>query len=208
MRGERGLQGERGEQGEQGAPGENGKNGEPGIKGERGERGPVGMLPIVRAWEDHVYYVGDVVHYAGSTYQAVRDTGRAPSFDDWALLAMRGMDGVNGTNGRSLHHCGTYSVDAEYEALDVVILNGASFVAKQNKPGECPGDGWQLMAQKGERGNKGERGVKGDRGERGLTGATVASINCDLEGLLTMTMSDGSKVVCDLYPVLSRIGVA
>ena len=53
------------------------------------------------------------------------------------------------------------------------MLNGAEWRAKRDDPGELPGTGWALSAQKGERGNKGE---KGERGERGLPGPAAPSI--------------------------------
>ena len=50
------------------------------------------------------------------------------------------------------------------KALDIVALNGGSFIAKRYNPGPCPGDGWQLIASQGKRGDKGERGLQGISG--------------------------------------------
>ena len=47
------------------------------------------------------------------------------------------------------------------KALDIVALNGGSFIAKKDNPGPCPGAGWQLIASQGKRGDKGERGLQG-----------------------------------------------
>jgi hypothetical protein len=60
--------------------------------------------------------------------------------------------------------------------LDVVALNGGSFMARRDGPGPCPGPDWQLIAspgKQGERGRNGERGAIGPRGVEGPSGATI-----------------------------------
>lgn len=206
--GERGIQGEPGESGLDGLPGEKGERGDVGPQGERGERGPEGppgKLPQVRAWSDGVWYEGDVVSAGGSTWQALRDTGKAPGHADWVCLAARGADGADGTDGRGFSVRGTWAEAESYAALDIVMLNGASFVARHDDPGPCPGDGWQLWAAQGKTGKPGERGPKGDKGDRGDAGLPVVAMSVDGEGLLTLTNGDGSQVTCDLYPVLAKI---
>jgi hypothetical protein len=222
-----GPQGERGERGERGWPGEGiiGEKGDPGPPGERGERGnrgepgpagldgvglpgslgppgppgPPGKLPIARQWSDGVHYEGDVVTHAGETWQAVRDTGRRPPGDDWCRLAAAGRD------GRSLSVRSTWSEDEAYQALDVVVLGGSCFVARHDAPGGCPGDGWQLIAKRGQRGDKGERGERGEPGHAGPPGSKLVAAAVDDRGLLTLTHDDGSTVSCDFYPLLSRV---
>jgi hypothetical protein len=66
--------------------------------------------------------------------------------------------------------CGTYREDWHYDQLNIVALNGSSFIAKCNDPGPCPGDNWQLIASHGK---PGKPGLKGDCGERGLPGITT-----------------------------------
>jgi hypothetical protein len=169
-----------------------------------GKDGAPGKLPIVKAWiEGAVHYEADVVTHDGATYQALRDTAKAPPHEDWACLAARGVDGAD---GRSFAIRGTFDAAAEYSALDVVSLNGASFAAKRDKPGACPGDGWQLIAMQGKRGERGES-VKGDPGKaiKGDPGEPVVAIDIDDHGLLTLTNGDGSTVTCDLYPLLSKL---
>src|SRR5262245_61831589 len=56
---------------------------------------------------------------------------------------------------------GTYNPRDEYRIGDLVAKDGASFVARKDDPGPCPGEGWQLMARQG------GRGIAGPRGERG-----------------------------------------
>jgi hypothetical protein len=175
--GEKGDPGEKGEPGlsikgdpgDRGPPGESvvgrqgpdGAIGPPGLDGTIGPPGPAGSpgsLPVVRTWADEIHYQGAVVSHDGATWQARCDTGRAPPHDDWACLARAGRDGMNGA---SLRICGTWNVETQYGALDMVILNGGAFVAKRDEPGPCPGDGWQLMASQGKQGKPGERGPPG-----------------------------------------------
>jgi hypothetical protein len=92
-------------------------------------------------------------------------------------------------------------VDAgEYRCLDVVALNGGSFVALRDAPGRCPGSGWQLLTSPGKRGAAGQSGEKGERGERGpsgnpgLSGATISGWKVDrARYVATPLMSDGAE---------------
>lgn len=195
--------GEPGEPGERGDPGPPGDRGVPGERGDPGPPGPAGSLPIVKIWQEGVHYANEVVTFDGSTFQAVRDTGRAPPHDDWRPLARAGRDG---SDGRSFNVRGTYSESESYSGLDMVALNGASFVARYDSPGTCPGEGWQLMAAQGKRGPPGPIGDRGAPGEPGPPGPAVTAMAISEDGLLTLSNADGSVVQCDLYPLLSRIG--
>lgn len=157
--------------------------------------GKDGRLPIVRAWEDRVYYEGEVCSHDGATYQASVDTGRAPPHVDWICIAAKGRDGADADQ---IELCGTFEAERDYRRLSVVMLNGASFIAKKGTPGPCPGEGWQLMAQQGKRGGPGLV-TKADRGTR-PTKMTVSD-----DGVLHLAMDDGTSVECDLYPLLSRL---
>jgi hypothetical protein len=171
-----------------------------------GAPGKDGKLPLVKAWEDRVYYEGEVATFDGSTYQAQSDTGRAPPHSDWLCIASSGRDGTDGADGRSLRIRGTYSeATDDYLALDIVALNGASFAAKRDNPGQCPGEDWQLVAAQGKRGQQGEA-RKGDPGPRGPAGPGVVALAVDGEGLVTLVNGDGSEVEVDLHPVLSKLG--
>jgi hypothetical protein len=162
----------------------------------------MGKLPLVKAWEDLVHYEGEVVSFDGGLYQASKDTGKSPAHEDWSCIVTAGRDGAE---GKSFSVRGTWEPFADYGAFDVVACNGASFVAKNDNPGECPGDGWQLMAAQGKRGKPGERGIAGV-GLRGIPGASVQSLQASDDGILKIVNADGSEVECDLYPLLSKIG--
>jgi len=86
---------------------------------------------------------------------------------------------------------------ASYRRLDVVALNGGSFIALKDAPGSCPGPGWQLFASPGKRGiagPKGERGERGPKGDPGLSGATICGWKIDrVRYVATPLMSDGRE---------------
>jgi hypothetical protein len=156
--GEPGVAGQSGPQGlpgEQGHPGSQGLAGAPGEPGLSGPKGECGALPAVRGWAPNtVHYKGDVVAHGGGTYQASRDTGQAPGHADWICLACPGRDAAM-PKVRS-----TWSEAESYAALDIVALSGSSFIARRDKPGLCPGEGWQLIA------SAGRQGIKGPQGEQ------------------------------------------
>lgn len=174
----------------------------PAERGERGPEGPVGKLPAVSEWEDRVHYEGEVVTLDGSTFQAVRDTGKAPGHDDWRCIVAAGRDGIN---GRSPTVRATFDPSEAYRELDIVALNGAAFIARRDDPGPCPGDGWQLMSSQGKQGKPGDRGTPGPKGDTGHVRALSAG-RISGDGLLTLVNADGSTVDVDLYPVLSQLG--
>src|SRR5215510_3295513 len=140
---------------------EKGAMGPPGPSGPRGEEGPPGKLPIVKLWTpETVYYAGDVVAYDGGTFKAKCDTGQPPSHAHWICLAAAGRD------GKTIAVRGTFDESVSYRRLDVVALNGGSFIARKDAPGPCPGSGWQLLASQGKRGVAGARGERGERGSK------------------------------------------
>jgi hypothetical protein len=61
---------------------------------------------------------------------------------------------------------GTFDAKEKYVSNDVVVCDGASFVAKRDNPGPCPGAGWQMIAKQGQRGIAGPRGEPGKDGTR------------------------------------------
>jgi len=163
-----GPQGPPGPAGERGAAGEQGPLGPAGprgFEGPPGPQGPAGMLPIAKAWSgEGVHYVGEVVTNKGALWQAIRDTGAAPPGRDWIQLAAAGIDGA------TPRVRGLWTEAEAYRALDIVALNGGSFIARRDEPGACPGEGWQLLASQGRNGKAGEPGAAGKVGERGPQG--------------------------------------
>jgi hypothetical protein len=172
--------------GKRGLPGLDGAVGAQGPRGERGERGPAGpqgeqgapgKLPICKRWSEGVHYAGEVVSHDGGTYQATKDTAQIPGTgNDWIRLARPGRDAI------TPEVRGTFDDKAKYQHLDIVALNGSSFVARRDDPGSCPGDGWQLLASagkgggRGEQGPRGETGPQGPQGERGVGGDAAQTI--------------------------------
>jgi hypothetical protein len=92
---------------------------------------------------------------------------------------------------------GTFDETADHQRLDVVALNGGSFIALKDVPGPCPGPGWQLLAGPGRRGaagERGERGPSGPQGNPGLSGATIRDWKIDRARYVAVpVMSDGSE---------------
>jgi hypothetical protein len=165
----------------------------PELRGPAGPVGPAGKLPIVEEWtRETVFYEGSVVTYDGGSYQALRDTGEpVDNAAHWRCLAAPGRD------AKSLRHRRTFKDDLEYAAFDVIALNGGSFLALHDKPGPCPGPGWQLLAAPGKRGVAGPQGDRGPAGIAGPPGKDAARIvNWAMDRIaytVTPVMSDGSK---------------
>jgi len=158
-------------------------------RGQKGDKGDPGELPIVRAWsEDDVSYLGDVVTCEGGTWQARKDTSKKPPHRDWVPLALPGRDAVSPTIR------GTYREGETYGHLEVVALNGSSFIARHDDPGLCPGEGWQLIASAGRAGKPGPTGERGERGLPGQAGPKILRWQINPERYrATPLMTDGSE---------------
>jgi hypothetical protein len=202
-----GVAGEPGPKGDPGRQGDHGERGEPGLQGLQGERGEKGLdgapgkLLAVKAWAEGVHYEGDVVTHAGGLFQAQRDSAREPYQNqsihaDWICLAAPGKDAAQ------LTIRGTYSeMVADYRYLDIVMTGGSSFIACTDKPGPCPGPGWQLIVSAGRAGKPGLKGDRGDAGppgkagERGEAAPVIVDWKYDFAQFrATPVMSDGSQV--------------
>jgi hypothetical protein len=149
---------------------------------------PPSKFPTVKAWQEQIHYEGEIVAFAGGTYQAQCDTACAPGSQDWICLAVAGA-------GFTVR--GTYVSNEKYTHLDVVMVNGSSFVALKDNPGPCPDSGeWHLLASRGSRGQRGAEGARGSmglRGERGAAAPTIQSWFLDrARYTVTPMMSDGS----------------
>ena len=70
---------------------------------------------------------------------------------------------------------GEYSETTQYNKLDIVSMNGESWITKKPVRGVKPGtdpDSWTQLAQKGDTGPKGDTGETGPQGPKGDTGET------------------------------------
>jgi hypothetical protein len=115
-------------------------------------------------------------------------------------LAARVQDGAD---GRSFRIRSTFNPRERYKALDVVALNGASFVAQQDDPGPCPGDNWQLLCSQGK---KGQAGADGRNGRDGRDAPRITDwvVNRETYSAIPV-MSDGSRgATLNLHPLFER----
>ena len=154
----------------------------------------MGKLSKVRQWKmNEVTYEGELVVHEGSTYQALKDTGSKPgTTPDWIGLAIGGKDGQD---ARSPTVRNTYNAKEKYSALDIVMSDGAAFIARCDNPGVLPGDGWKMISRQGSRGisgEKGERGPKGDPGPAGVSAPLIKGWRVDRKSYTAVpVMSDG-----------------
>jgi hypothetical protein len=133
-----------------------------------------GKLPVAKTWRpESVTYQAELVCHEGALYQARQDTAQAPGGPDWVCVARAGRDALT-PNCR-----GTYKPGGNYKYLDIVVLNGDSFIARKADPGPCPSDGWQLIAARGPRGEKGLPGPRGEKGERGEPSSLIVGWEID-----------------------------
>jgi hypothetical protein len=161
-------------------------------------------LPVAREYRsDTVHYEGQVVVHRGSAYQAVRYTARPPPNADWVCLASAGRDGVDGKTPNVRE---TYNVHEKYQRLDVVVVDGAPWIARRDNPGMCPGEGWQLMSKQGRRGRTGERGRPGEPGPTGPPATMPQIVNSKIDEYynLTVLRSDNSLEIIPLRPAFER----
>jgi hypothetical protein len=159
--------------------------------GPQGPPGPAGKLPSVRVWKaGQVAYEDQVFTFDGASFQALRDTGQEPGGTDWVQIARAGRDGI------IPRLRGTYDAKESYKKFDIVALNGSSFIARKDDPGECPGSGWQLHASAGRSGGRGERGEQGPRGMQGPKGDPVSITGWEVDAasyMATPILSGGHK---------------
>jgi hypothetical protein len=77
--------------------------------------------------------------------------------------------------------------------LDIVALNYGAFIARQDDPGPCPGDGWQLTCSRGRAGERGAPGPRGEKGPQGDAGVTIVGWEIDAKNYqATPRLSDGT----------------
>lgn len=120
-----------------------------------GPVGPAGVNQRGNYSAGTAYAIRDIVQYGGSTWIAkVATTGNAPPTlpttenTQWLLFARSGTPGVVDR--------GTYSGATAYEANDIVLNNGSTWIALQSTTGNAPpvlptesNAYWRLLARKG-----------------------------------------------------------
>lgn len=157
-----------------------------------------GRIDRATPWEPGVHYARQIRTHAGGTWQALQDTATEPPHADWQCLA------APGAQGASFEVQGAYDDKEDYRALNVVQLNGSSFVATKDNPGACPGAGWRLLASAGGRGKQGDAGKRGEPGKNGKDGVEVAAFHMDGASIV-LTLSDGTSHSVDLGPLLESL---
>jgi hypothetical protein len=199
--------------GRDGADGANGKNGANGTDGRDG----LGLASAIIDKEDRLVVtmtdgsikdLGIVVGRDGK--DGINGKDGEPGRD--GVNGERGEKGDTGEAGRDGQDAypgepkGLYDPSGEYRARDVVALNGNGFMAKRDNPGECPGDGWMVLAQRGKRGEQGDRGERGEEGKAGKDGAEAIEIHLDADTMTLKTvLSDGNILETDLQPFAEAI---
>ena len=86
------------------------------------------------------------------------------------------------------HVRGTFNPSLTYRNFDIVACNGASFIARRDNPGACPGSGWQMIAAQG------KRGIAGEKGEKGRDAPHIVRWEIDAKHyVITPILDGGSK---------------
>lgn len=177
-----GKDGERGEKGDQGAPGEDGDQGPAGSDGADGRDGRDGADADMDALRGHLEEL-------------------VAAFP----IPQDGKDGEPGKDAYPGEVKGVFDPNEAYRARDIVKLNGSSWIAKIDEPGEIPGEGWMQLASTGKRGERGERGPVGS-GKNGKDGASPIDLRFDAQEMkFLMTLDDGNILEADFYPVAKAI---
>jgi hypothetical protein len=160
-------------------------------------------MPAFKQWTPQTAAIaGECYAHNGAAWQCLVTTATEPKDgSQWICTSAPGKDGED---GRGLRVRSTYRPGGSYKALDMVMLNGSSFVAKVDNPGPCPSDNWQIVALQGKRGEKGETGV----GERGPKGDSVKITDWRIspEGfkVLPVTSDAADHAWLDITPLLIR----
>lgn len=116
--------------------------------------------------------------------------------------------GPAGKDGRGFTVRSTYDEAAQYDAGDIVALNGGTFVALADDPGPCPGPGWQMWARQGKTGKPGDPGQPGKEGKPGPATRLVGG-RIDVEAMqLVLVQDDAEAVSIDLFALAEVIKAA
>jgi hypothetical protein len=165
-----------------------------------------GKLPVARSWKpETVVYQSEFVSCEGALWQAKKDTATKPGSADWICVARAGQDAITPAVR------GTYDVHEKYQQLDMVAMDGGTFIARKDNPGPCPVSGdWQLLCRQGRTGKPGARGPAGSpgsKGEKGDPGVSTVSWQVDrAQYRVSPLMSDGTVgSMLDLHPIAQQL---
>lgn len=199
--------GEKGDSGTMGERGESGTNGRDGIGLASALINREGGL-VVTTTDGQVRELGIVIGrdgVDGKDGNSGRD-GTDGTPGERGEKGDPGSDGRDGKDAREVTPKGLYDPEAEYRSLDVVMLSGSAFVAKRDEPGECPGEGWMLLAQRGKRGDRGERGERGLPGKDGKDGPQPVAFKLEPDTMqLMMVLDSGDVLEADFSPVVEAV---
>ena len=115
-----------------------------------------------------------------------------------AILEQRGL---------TPHVRGTWQANENYSALDICMHDGTAWIAKYSNPGPLPGEGWQILSCKGERGKIGPIGPRGEQGPPGPRGEPGVNLNGWLVDGFRVTPILGGGVpgpTLDLRPLFQK----
>lgn len=110
-----------------------------------------------------------------------------------------GRDGEPGQPGKDAPRVivrGVYDPTQTYADLNVVVLDGSSWIARVKTPTTAPGEGgdWLLLAGRGKRGERGEHGPSGRQGIMGNDAPRIRSWRKDGYKAIPV-LSDGTEAV-------------
>ena len=126
VQGIQGIQGPPGNNGSDGAQGPAGSNGNDGAQGPPG----AGVINWRGGWDYGTFYqVNDAVSYDGSSYIAVvNQSGNQPYNGSgyWGLLALKGANGIDGTNGGSSPYTNAVWYNGQWAGASVTTIYDSS----------------------------------------------------------------------------------
>ena len=112
------------------------------VKGDKGEPGPRGEIAEVREWEpETVAWPGQLWLHRNALYQVSAEDPVATAPGDapgWRRIIAAPNE---------FRMLGRWEPEAEYRTGNAVCRDRSLWIAVEDNPGPCPGDGWRLAAQ-------------------------------------------------------------
>ena len=114
----------------------------------------------------------------------------------------RGINGTNGTNGKSIIWKGEFSSSQTYSQLDTVFYEGSSYICVaggSNISTSSLNTYFNLMAQKGDKGDKGDKGSQGDSSVGAIVGVISGVVSGVLATAVSSSFNDVLSGLFDLF---------